>query len=45
MVENTDQVTNLILPAPPSRTGLSDEDLEKAAVEALIGLGGFHGSY
>ena len=45
MVENTNQVTYGILPAPPAGTGLSDEALEKAAVEALNGLGGFHGSY
>jgi hypothetical protein len=45
MVEDTDQVRNLILPPPPAGTGLSDEALEKAAVEALQGLGGFHGSY
>ena len=45
VMENTDQVRNLILPAPPSETGLSDGALEKAAIEALQGLGGFHGSY
>jgi hypothetical protein len=45
MVEDTDQVRNLILPPPPAETGLSDEVLEKAAVEAFQGLGGFHGSY
>jgi hypothetical protein len=37
MAENTDQLINLILPAPPAETGLSDEALEKAAVKALIG--------
>jgi hypothetical protein len=45
MVENTGQVTYGILPAPPAETGLSDEALEEAAVKALNGLGGFHGSY
>jgi hypothetical protein len=45
MAENTAQLMNLILPQAPAETGLSDEALEKAAVEALNGLGGFHGSY
>ena len=45
IVENTDQIVNVILPQPPAETGHSDEDLEKAAVPAFQGLGGFHGSY
>jgi hypothetical protein len=41
MVENTDQVINLVLLAPPAATGLSDEDLQKLALQAqnFINLG------
>jgi hypothetical protein len=41
MVENTDQVINLVLLARPAKSGLSDEDLEKLALQAqnFINLG------
>jgi hypothetical protein len=41
MVENNDQVINLVLLAPPAETGLSDEALERAALQAqnFINLG------
>jgi hypothetical protein len=39
VVESTDALTYLILPPRPAETGLSQEALEKAAVEAYLNLG------
>jgi len=38
MVENTAEVINLVLLAPPTQAGLSDADLEKAAAKLRISL-------
>jgi hypothetical protein len=41
VIENTDEAINLVLPAPPPQTGLSEADLERAARQAQNLL--FHG--